>query len=418
MTLTERHIIRQSNPLYSVLDELCYKSKNLYNATLYRIRQEFFNSGIYLSYYSTQKEFQGTHQFDYTELPSKVSQQIMRLVDQNFRSFFRANQEYKKNQKKFKGKPKIPGYLNPIDGRCVVIYSYQSISKKELDLSSRIKFSGVDNVFIPTKINYNELCQVRIVPRGSHIVIEIVYEVPEVKLLPDNNRYSSIDLGVDNLVTLTTNIHKEIPVVYSGKSIKSWNNYYNKSIGHYKSILSTVNKGKRKLWSKRLSRITFKREMKINDYFHKVSKDIVNYLVSKRINTLVIGNNKGWKQNTNLGKTGNQNFVQIPFKKLISLLEYKCRLHGINFIVITEEYTSKCSFLDNENIGKNNDKHLGTRIYRGLYKTSTGILINADVNGSYNILKKCKPNAFSSIPIKSNGVLDVVVHPLIKSITI
>lgn len=418
MTLTERHIIKHNNPLFPILDELCYKSKNLYNATLYRIRQEYFNSGIYLSYYSTQKEFQDTNQFDYTELPSKVSQQTMRLVDQNFRSFFRASQKYKKNPKKFKGRPKIPGYLDSIDGRCIVIYSYQSISKRELESNNRIKFSGVDNIYIPTKIKYNELCQVRIVPRGSHIVIEVVYEVPGVDLLPDNNRYASIDLGVDNLVTLTTNIHKEIPFVYSGKAIKSWNNYYNKSVGHYKSILSTINKGKRKGWSKRLSKITLKREMKINDYFHKVSRDIVNYLVSKHINTLIVGNNKGWKQNANLGKIGNQNFVQIPFSKLISLLEYKCRLSGINFIVITEEYTSKCSFLDNESIGKNNDIHLGIRVYRGLYKTSTGILINADVNGSYNILKKCKPDAFSNIPRKSNGVLDVVVHPLIKSILI
>ena len=416
MTLTERHVVNKNNPLFPALDELCFKSKNLHNATLYRIRQEYFNSKIYLGYFSIQKEFQKNKQFDYLQLPAKTSQQTMRMVDQNFKSFFRALKEYQKNPKKFNGRPKIPGYLDPIDGRFIVTYTYQGISKKEFDSSHRIKFSGLNNIYFKTKVsNFKDLCQVRVVPKGNHIVVEVVYEISDTSLLPDNGKYAAIDLGVDNLATVCTNLPGEQPVVYSGKPAKSWNHYYNKRIVHYKGILDTVNKEKRKGWSKRLERITFKREMKIQDYFHKVSRGIVNYLVSRGINTLVVGNNQGWKQNTNLGRTGNQNFIQIPFLKLIKMLEYKCKMAGINFYIITEEYTSRCSFLDQESIQKH-DWYLGKRIHRGLFKSSKGILINADVNGSYNILRKCKPNAFDGFTISSNGVLGVVVHPMIKNI--
>ena len=414
MTLTEKHVINKNNSLFPILDELCFKSKNLYNATLYRIRQEYFSSKIYLGYFSIQREFQKNKQFDYQKLPAKTSQQTMRMVDQNFKSFFRALKEYQKCPRKFKGRPKIPGYLDPVDGRFLVIYTYQGISKKILDNKGLIKLEK-EEIYFKSKVKHKDLCQVRIVPKGNCIVVEVVYEVPDVQLLLDNGKYASIDLGVGNLATLCTNLKGEKPIVYSGKPIKSWNRYYNKSVAYYKEILDTTNKGKRKHWSKRLEKITFKREMKIQDYFHKVSRDIVNYLVSRGINTLIIGNNQGWKQNTSLGKIGNQNFIQIPFLKLIRMLEYKCRLEGINFYITTEEYTSKCSFLDQESICKH-DQYLGKRIYRGLFKSSGGILINADVNGSYNILRKCKPNAFNGFRIKSNGIVDVVVHPIIKNI--
>lgn len=414
MTLTEKHVINKNNSLFPILDELCFKSKNLYNATLYRIRQEYFSSKIYLGYFSIQREFQKNKQFDYQKLPAKTSQQTMRMVDQNFKSFFRALKEYQKCPRKFKGRPKIPGYLDPVDGRFLVIYTYQGISKKILDNKGLIKLEK-EEIYFKSKVKHKDLCQVRIVPKGNCIVVEVVYEVPDVQLLLDNGKYASIDLGVGNLATLCTNLKGEKPIVYSGKPIKSWNRYYNKSVAYYKEILDTTNKGKRKHWSKRLEKITFKREMKIQDYFHKVSRDIVNYLVSREINTLIIGNNQGWKQNTSLGKIGNQNFIQIPFLKLIRMLEYKCRLEGINFYITTEEYTSKCSFLDQESICKH-DQYLGKRIYRGLFKSSGGILINADVNGSYNILRKCKPNAFNGFRIKSNGIVDVVVHPIIKNI--
>ena len=412
MMLSERHVIKPNNKLFPFLDDLCFKAKNLYNATLYRIRQEYFNNKKYLSCYSIQKEFQNNNNPDYRSLPSQISQYLLRVVDQNFKSFFAALKVYNKCKTGFTGRPKIPRYLDK-DGR-FSIYSLFSngISKKSLKKSGKIKIIGTSVELVKTKIvDINSIKQLRIVPKGACIIIDIIYEVPDVVQLQDNGRYASIDLGVDNLMTVTTNIKNEQPIIYSGKSIKSINHYYNKRNAKLRSTLNRVNKGQKS--SKRLKKLSSKREFKIEDYFHKVSKDLVNYLVSRRINTLIVGNNQGWKQNTNIGKRNNQNFVQIPFYKLIQKLEYKCRMKGIKLEVISEEYTSKCSFLDLESIGKHSN-YSGKRIKRGLFKSGSGILINADVNGSFNILRKCKPNAFNNFKLGGNGILDVVVHPLVR----
>jgi transposase, IS605 orfB family len=139
--------------------------------------------------------------------------------------------------------------------------------------------------------------------------------------------------------------------------------------------------------SKYISQIINKRNNRINDYLHKITTYIVNHAVSKDIGTIVVGYNKEWKQDTNLGKVNNQNFVNIPFYRLINLLEYKCRLKGIKFQTITESYTSKCSFVDDEEI-KKHTTYSGKRINRELFRTKNGLIINADINGAYNILKK------------------------------
>ena len=413
MNLTERHVINKTNSLFPFLDDLCFKAKNLYNATLYRIRQEYFNNKQYLSYCSIQKEFQNNNNPDYKALPAHASQQIMRMVDQNFKSFFAALKVYSKCKTGFTGRPKIPGYLDK-DGRFSIYCAFSNgISKKSLKKDGKIKIIGTSVELVKTKIkDINSIKQVRIVPKGACIVIEVIYEIPDVTPLVDNGKYAAIDLGVDNLMTVTTNIKSEQPIIYSGKNVKSINHYYNKRNAKLRSTLNRVNKGQKS--SKRLKRLSLKRELKIEDYFHKVSKDLVNYLASRRINTLIVGNNKGWKQNIKLSRRSNQNFVQIPFYRLIQKLEYKCKMNGINLEIISEEYTSKCSFLDLESIGKH--IHKGRRIKRGLYRTNSGILINADVNGSFNILRKCKPNAFNSFKLDGNGILGVVVHPLVKSI--
>lgn len=401
MQLVEKHVIRESKPEFKILDELCFKSKNLYNSTLYAIRQEFCSSGIYLSYYKIQKEFQEKNNFDYKQLPAKVSQQTMRLVDQNFFSFFAALKDWKVNPGKYKGKPKIPKYLDSMDGRFEVVYTNQAISKKALK-KGFIVLSGLPNFKVRTKAADKKINQVRIVPRIGRYVVEVVYTVPDVDPKPDNGKYAAIDLGVNNLATVTTNLEEDKPLVVDGRKVKSINHHYNKLKAKYQSQIPTYKLVKS---TKRLRRIETKRENKINDYFHKSSRFIVNHLVSKGVNTLIIGKNNEWKQDTMLGRVGNQNFVQIPFNKFISMLEYKCWLVGIDVKLITEEYTSKCSFLDNEEIGKH-DIYMGKRKHRGLFVSSTSKTINADVNGSYNILRKCKPNAFDA-----KGVQGVVVHP-------
>ena len=118
---------------------------------------------------------------------------------------------------------------------------------------------------------------------------------------------------------------------------------------------------------------------------HKVSRKIVDYMEANSLNTLFVGKNVGWKDSINLGKTNNQNFVSIPYNMLIQMLEYKCKLTGINIVIINEAYTSKCSFLDSEKICKH-DNYAGRRVKRGLFISSNGIKINADINGSLNIM--------------------------------
>ena len=405
MQLVEKHIIRKSDSRFSAIDEMAYRSKNLYNASLYAVRQHFFNTEQYLAYATLQKQFQEDNQYDYRNLPSKVAQWTMKMVDQNFRSFFKSNTDFKKNPQKYTGKPKIPKYLDKANGRYLLTFTNQAISKRDLDKYGLINLSGL-NLAIPTKLSYNEICQVRVVKKVNSYVVEVIYNKPEENLKPDNGRYAAIDLGVNNLATVTSNVDGFIPFVISGRKLKSINHKYNKDLSQAKSILDTRNGVKS---SAKTKRMTHKRNERINDYLHKTSRMIVNQLIASNINTLVIGNNKGWKQDINIGAVNNQNFVQIPHSRLISMLVYKCQLAGITVEIIEEGYTSKCSFLDCEEICKH-DKYAGKRIYRGLFKSSNGRLINADVNGSYNILVKCKPNAFA------NGVRGVVVHPSIIKI--
>ena len=332
MQLVERHIITSTNKYYKELDEATFKSKNLDNSTVYAIRQHFFNTEKYLSYATLQKQFQDSKQQDYTVLPAKVAQQIMKQVDTNFRAFFKALKAYKSNPSKFQGRPKLPKYKHKTDGRFVLIYTNQAISKKECDRDSVIHPSGLEFKF-KTKISYQDINQIRIVPKCNYFVVEVIYTTPDCNLLTDNKRYAAIDLGINNLVTLTSNIIGDTPMVISGKVVKSYNQYYNKQVAHYKSILDTQNNTKT---SRRIRRLHLKRKFKIEDYMHKTSRYIVNQLVSKGINTLIIGKNDGWKQDINIGKVNNQKFVQIPFDSLFSKLQYKCSLVGINVELINE----------------------------------------------------------------------------------
>lgn len=368
MQLTERHIIKSNNPLYRELENITFKSKNLYNTALYLIRQEYFNNKKYYNYNKLCSDLIKSDNIDYYAMPTKVSQQTLRLLDKNFKSFF------SKNKLKLK-QNKIPKYLDK-NGKFICIFTIQAISKKELK-NNNIKLSGIENT-IKTKVNIKDINQVRVIPKGNHFIVEVIYEIKEKELKKDNNRYCSIDLGINNLATISSNVIK--PVILNGKPIKSINQFYNKRI----SKLKSKNKNKS---SKRINAISLMRNNKITDYLHKSSKYIINHLVSNNINTLIIGKNIGWKQEINIGRINNQKFVNIPFNKFTTMLMYKCKLEGINVILTEESYTSKCSFLDNEDI-KKQEKYQGKRIKRGLFKSKNDKLINADLNGSLNILKK------------------------------
>jgi len=374
MKLVKQIIYKKNHKYYAILDNLCFLAKNLYNSTLYAVRQHYFNTKSYLSYIQVNKEFTDSNQADYRALPAKVSKLVQKLVDQSFKSFFKLLD--KKNKGKYNKPIHIPKYLDKTKGRQVVTYTEQALLKRK---QGYVGLSGVDLDAIKFKVDDNSKVRfIRIVPKGYYIVVEIGYDVEEAALKLDNGRYASIDLGINNLAAITSNIFK--PIIINGKPLKSINQYYNKMI----AALQSKQPKKR---TKRMNSITLKRNNKIRDYLHKASRMLVNQLVSNSINNLIIGYNKEWKQDTNLGKANNQKFVQIPFMKFINMLEYKCKLSGINISINEESYTSKCSFLDNESVCKHKT-YLGKRIYRGLFRTKTNKLVNADVNGAYNILKK------------------------------
>ena len=373
MQLVEQHIIKKNDERYKDLDEVCFKSKNLYNAALYEIRQHFFNTKQFLNWLSVDKLFKEKRQDDYYSLPCKVSQQTLKLLNQNFKSFFSLLK--KKNYTK---KKSIPKYLDKSSGRFVAVYTNQAISKKELR-NGIIHLSGTD-VKIKTKINGDNIAQVRIVPKNSYYKVEVIYNVEEIEELEDNEKYAAIDLGVNNLATVSFNDFK--PFIINGKPLKSINQFFNKRKAELQSKLS----GNRKTTNK-INSITRKRNNKIKNYLHKASRCIVNHLVSNNVNTLIIGKNDNWKQEANIGKKNNQNFVSIPHSQFVEMISYKCKLVGIAVMMTEESYTSKCSFIDNEEL-KHHEEYKGKRIKRGLFRTNEGKLINADLNGSLNIMRK------------------------------
>lgn len=309
--------------------------------------------------------------------------------------------------KKYLGRPKLPKYKDKTKGRNITIFTSQQRKIK----NEYYQFPKSD-VQVKTTISNQKLVQVRIIPKPNLYIIEIVYEieVPEMQL--ESKNIASIDLGLNNLVTITNNIGL-VPIVINGKIIKSVNQYYNKNLAKLKSIAETSNAKKT---TKRIQRLTLKRNNKMKDLMHKSSKYIINYCIENNIDTLVIGNNKSWKQEINIGKVNNQKFVQIPYTILISQLQYKGLKFGIKIIVLEESYTSKASFLDNDFIpiykSNNQTKYnfSGKRIKRGLYRSENGTLINADVNGSYNILRKAFPNLFMSDGIEGIGLYPIKVN--------
>lgn len=380
MILVECHQYSQSSKYFKELDNLCFLSKNLYNITLYHIRQHYFKDKKLINYVELNKLSNELFPNDYQALPAKVSQQVQKLVFNNFKSFF--NLLKKKKNSKYDKPISIPKYLDKTKGRQVLIFTKQAISFNNRNIAKGyVKLSGVSFI-IKTKVN--DIQFVRIVPHSNYITIEIGYKQSELSINTSNNRFASVDIGVNNLAAVTSNIFN--PFIVNGKPLKSINQFYNKRIAELSSKQN-------KCWTKYMYSILRKRNNKINDYMHKSSALIVNQLVENRVNTLVIGHNEGWKQDTKMYKDDKQTFVQIPFNKFIQMLEYKCQLKGIQVIKQEESYTSKCNFLMQDylptyGVDDNLFNPSGKRIKRGLYKSNCGKIINADVNGSLNILRK------------------------------
>ena len=382
MQLTEIHQIRPNHKLYSICDELCFKSKNLYNAALFEFRQSFFDKDLdTLTQQNINRIFNQSNQFDYRELPSKVSNTVLKKLGNNISSFWSLVKKSDYNKK-----VRLPKYLHKTDGRFIVEFNKQTFSNKRDEDDNLIICKSSLDLRIPTKVEKPQ--QIRIIPKVGCYVIEIVYEIEENRL-KQNQRVAAIDLGLNNLATVVTN-DGDNPILISGKKIKSINQYYNKMTSKKKSLLPY-----NVFTSKPLHRLWLKRNNKISYEIHKITKFLANYFDERDVSKVIIGNNSGWKNGINIGKINNQNFVNIPYAKFINQLTYKCQLLGITVIVREESYTSKASFLDYDEIPNYKDevipKFSGKRIKRGLYR-STFRKINADVNGAYNIMVKENPN--------------------------
>ena len=382
MQLTETHQIRPNHKLYSICDELCFKSKNLYNAALFEFRQSYFDKEAdTLTWQNLNRIFNQNNQFDYRELPSKVSNTVLKKLGNNISSFWSLIKKSDYNKK-----VRLPKYLHKTDGRFIVEFNKQTFSNKRDEDNNLIICKSSLDLRIPTKVETPQ--QVRIVPKVGCYVIEVIYEIKENKL-KQNQRVAAIDLGLNNLATVVTN-DGDNPILISGRKIKSINQYYNKMTSKKKSLLPY-----NVFTSKSLDRLWLKRNNKISYEIHKITKFLANYFDERDVSKVIVGNNSGWKNGINLGKRNNQNFVNIPYSKFINQLTYKCQMLGITVITREESYTSKASFLDYDEIPNYNDeikpKFSGKRIKRGLYRSTTR-KINADVNGAYNIMAKENPN--------------------------
>jgi len=394
MQLVEHHLIRKTDPRYAIIDAAAFASKNLYNQATYQIRQAFIHEGKYFPYAGIFHRIK--HMECYQALPRKVSNSILILIHKNWLAFFKANEEYKADPSKFLGRPKIPGYKDKEKGRNILIYDKQALGKRACKKTGKLIPSGLP-IEIETKLAWKQIDQVRMVPRGAFYVIEVVYTVEEKPPAVDPTVIAALDLGVNQLAALSSTKPGFVPRLINGRPLKDFNHSYNQQRAKHQRRLATQHRKT----SRHLDQITAKRTRRVNHYLHTASRRIIDLLVEEGIGTLVIGLNRLWKQEADLGRRNNQGFVQIPHSRFIEMLEYKAKLVGIGVIVREESYTSQASFLDRDEIPtydpdrKEKPVFSGKRQERGLSRAKDGRRIQADVNGSYNTLRKEFPNAFS-----------------------
>ena len=402
--LVESQIIRRNHEWFPLLDDLAFKAKNVRNATVYAMRQYYFEHNIILTHAEINAIFIAENNVDYRALPAKVSGQIQRKVYEMFKSF-QALKELQENGE-YDKPVKLPGYLNSVDGRFAIYYDKQALS---LTKPGFIKLSKTD-IYIPTKVPKDQIRFVEITPKNDYFIITIGYRVEVEKKEAEYERVAFVDPGLNNLMTVTSTEFE--PIIYNGRPLKSINQYYNKQKALEVSRLETRHGQKTSHQTRTLDR---KRKHKIKDYCHKATTDLVNQLVSHGVQTLVFGHNTGQKQDINLGKRTNQNFVNIPFTLLIHMLEYKCRVNGIHFVVHEESHTSKCSFIDQESIEHHED-YLGRRIKRGLFESLLGKKYNSDVNGSLNIGRKYLTTINKYTIEMHNKLLSMMGNPRVRTV--
>lgn len=413
MQNVEKHVIKcNEKELFSYCDEITQTSRRLYNTVQFAQRQSVLYGGGVLSLGRLNLMFK--EHVDYKLMPAKVAQLVLKQNFDAWDSYLKALEEFKLEPNKFTGQPKEPGYIQKQNN--LVKFNYQAIGKAEF--KKGLIVPSMSPIKIPVKpgLKYEDLCEVRIIPKSGYFVVETVYNVTDKQpffcsLNPQ--LASAIDIGLDNLATIVFSDPTIRPIILNGKPIKSENQFYNKQLARFKGFLPH-GVGT----SKRIQNILRKRNNFLNYYLNKSTKLIVDEMVKLGVTEVAIGKNEQWKTNLNLGRRVNQHFTQIPHARFIEILTYKLEKVGIIVKVGEESYTSKASFIDWDTIptfnpnNKTKHKFSGKRVQRALYVTSCGFKIHADVNGAFNIGRKVIPNLFDclqSIILRDRGCL--VVHP-------
>ena len=412
MQLVERHLIKPNHELYRTLDDLTFKAKNLYNHGLYLYRQSYFeykknHDKPVLSWVEIDKNLRKQGHEDIRALPAKVANAVLKNLGESITSYWKLVRLKRKGG--LGQKPGLPRYLHKTNGRYPLSFNYQTFGSKRGTNNELILCPKGINIPIPTKVDNPK--QVRVVPNRNNFVIEVIYNVEEQEL-KSTSRYAGIDLGVDNFATVTFSTQNK-PLIIKGLELKSINQSYNRLISKAQSLLPGTQKT-----SKSIHRLWSRRSWILRTRIHQITAFLTTLFDEMQIETVFIGKNKNWKQGVPFGKAVKQRFAYLPYETFIEQLRYKCQLRGITVVVQEESYTSKASFLDNDNIPvygeTENPRFSGRRIKRGLYRTSTGRLINADVNGSYNILRKGLMNNHQPLQMDNPLIQPLVVKGIGK----
>lgn len=407
MYLTVKQQVKHlSKEEYLTLRELSHCAKNLANEAIYNIRQYYFEEEKYLSYWNNYFLLKDSP--NYKVLNANMAQQIIREVDRNFKSFFALLRLSK--QGKYSNKISLPHYY-PKDGFATLIISIIRFNGNKLTIPFSRGYKQTHKpvtITIPPILLDKTVKEIRILPRSNARFFEIhyIYEKDIIQRNLNKQNALALDFGVNNLVTAVSNSGKSF--IIDGKRLKSINQWFNKENARLQSIKDKQHFGKQT--TNRQKALSRKRSNKVNDYMSKTARQVIDYCISNDIGTLIVGYNVTFQSKSNIGRRNNQNFVNIPFGKLRDKLSYLCELNSIDYIEQEESYTSKASFWDKDKIPVyNNDnpktyKFSGNRVCRGLYETASGKLLNADVNGALNIMRKS--SVVGSDALYSRGVVD------------
>ena len=392
MYLTVKQQIKHlSKEDYNSVKELCHVAKNLTNEAIYNIRQYYFTEGAFLKYEKNYALLKSSP--NYKALNSNVAQQILKEVDGSFKSFFSLLKLAKQGKYAFKD-CKLPRYL-PKDGYTTLIIGFVRLNGNKLILPFSNSFKKTHKpveIVIPPILLDKEVKEIRIIPKANARFFEIqyIYKAECIQRNLNKNRALALDFGINNLVTAVSSDGSSF--IIDGRRLKSINQWFNKKNAHLQSIKDKQGFGKKT--TNKQKAIARDRNNKVNDYMNKTARKVIDYCITNDIGTLVVGYNETFQRSSHIGKRNNQNFVNIPYGQLRAKLEYLCELNGIIFVKQEESYTSKASFWDMDTLpvydGDNPKEYQfsGKRIHRGLYKTASGKLFNADVNGALNIMRK------------------------------